>query len=208
MIGRVLGAEGVSNVGVGSGDGSLTVDSDSMPDHRNTLFHVVPVKGTTQFAQRRYNARTETNEFWEQLPPGAWYTPIYYSSTINDLDTFAMIMTLFRDLDRESLSYAQTNKPGDFLKQHIVTDGLGRVTLCNKHLLRQTLRKNGSRPRYLTRSWIRGLLRALFPKISTRRGGVGAANNSIATNTPKWAIDLLNEQHQSHDGRIDAILAT
>nr|WOJ45420.1 GrBNV_gp93-like protein [Apis mellifera nudivirus] len=164
--------------------------------HNNMYFHIVPVKGTTQFAQHRYNARTETNEFWELLPTGTWYTPIYYCSTINEFETFAMIMALFRDLDRESLSYSLNNKPSDFLKQHIITDGLGRLTLCNKHLLRQTVRKNGSKARYVTSTWIRGLLRALFPKLTTRSSGTSASN--ITTNTPKWAIDLLHEQHRNY----------
>jgi hypothetical protein len=159
----------------------------------NYMYHIVPVKETRIYAQTTYNARTETDEFWERLPNGEWYTPYAYSSLINDYDTFKLLVRLFKDLDDNNLVYSHYNNPSDFVKNHIITDGKRKITLCNKHLLKCVGRKksnklkaiNGDRRRgrYTSKPWIKGIVKSLFPKANT--------NKTIPTNVPSWAIDIL-----------------
>lgn len=148
------------------------------------MFHIVPVKETTIYAQKTFNARTENDEFWEALPPGEWYTPYAYSSQRNDLDTFKCVMQIFKGLDERNLIYRTYTSPSDFIKTHIISDGRNRVYLCNKHLLRCVKRK-GAQTKYTSNVWIRNVLKSMFPRAFRQK--------NIPTNIPVWALELLRE---------------
>lgn len=151
-----------------------------LDDH---LYHIVPVKETTIHAQKNYNSRTENDEFWEQLPPGNWYSTLNYTSLVNDYDVFAMVVKLLRDLDDRSLVYHQYNNPSDFVKRHIITDCRSTIALCNKHLLKQVKRKQ-KQVKYSSKAWVRNIVRSLFPKAAS-------LHKNIPTSTPSWALDIL-----------------
>lgn len=147
------------------------------------LYHIVPVKETTIHAQKNYNSRTENDEFWEQLPPGNWYSTLSYTTLINDYDVFGMVVKMLRDLDARSLVYHQYNNPSDFVKRHIITDCRSTIALCNKHLLKQVKRKQ-KQVKYSSKAWVRNIVRSLFPKAAS-------LHKNIPTSTPSWALDIL-----------------
>lgn len=152
-------------------------------DRDGRLYHIASVRETTEYAQRNFNVRTESDEFWERLPLGSWYSPLAYSSAANSPTVFRNVLQLFRDLDERGLAYASKDSPVDFVKRHILTDERSRVTLCNRHLLRRLQRRTTARRRYTTNNWVRGLLKALFPSVCDQR--------RMPTNVPSWAIEMM-----------------
>lgn len=154
----------------------------------DNFYHIVPVKETTIYAQKTYNTRTENDEFWEKLPNGNYFTPIAYSSLANDYEAFKMILSIFQDLDDNYLSFNQYNKPSDFVKLHILTDGRQKIALCNKHLLKCVINKKKKQIKYTHNNWIKNIIKSLFPKAATQK--------NIPTNTPSWALDILNNNRE------------
>ncbi|KAG8362532.1 GbNV_gp93-like [Fopius arisanus] len=148
-----------------------------------TLYHIVAVKETTSYAQKMYNTRTENDEFWEKLPDGMYFTPIAHSNLANDYEIFKMIVSIFHDLDSNFLSFNEFSSPSDFVHSHIITDGQKRLTLCNKHLLECVKRKQ-PQVKYTSPMWLKNVVKALFPKATDPK--------NIPTNTPPWALQILN----------------
>lgn len=145
-------------------------------------FHVIPIKNISVSAQS-YNARQVTDEFWEDFHNIPYFSPIAYASCISDYKIFSAVMTIFQKLDHNNMKYSSMNTAADFAKRHIITDGSSEVSLCNKHLIKAS--KRGLKPQYFyTRnSWIKAMLKLVFPKIDDTKDG-------IPTNTPHWAISL------------------
>lgn len=147
-------------------------------------FHVVPIKNISVTAQS-FNARKVTDEFWEDLGHVTYFSPIAYSSCINDYNIFNAVIGVFKQLDDNNMKYSSFNTPSDFVKKHIITDGSTKICLCNKHLIK-TISKKGTNPQtfYTRNIWIKSILKLVFPKIDATKEG-------IPTNTPQWAINLF-----------------
>lgn len=148
------------------------------------MFHIVPVKETTIYAQKTFNERTENDEFWEALPRGEWYTPYAYSNQRNEFSSFKCVMRIFEDLDSRNLIYTTYSSPSDFIKSHIITDGRDRVYLCNKHLL-QCVKRKSQQTKYTSNTWIKNVLKSMFPRAFRQK--------NIPTNIPVWALELLRD---------------
>lgn len=97
-----------------------------------------------------------------------------------------MILELFKTLDDHSLKFTSYNTPSDFIRRHIITDGIKQVSLCNKHLLKSGCKKKDGRNQsfYTKTQWIKCILKGLFPKIDS------PYKEGIPTNTPDWAIRI------------------
>lgn len=174
-----------------------------------TYYHIVPVKTISRDAQR-YNTQNISNEFWETFDSVVYVTPIAYASHINDYDFFRRIMIIFHMLDVSRLKYTSQNTVNDFIKRHMVCTATGsRISLCNKHLLKSagpatmtaaSMAAAALKPYslYTKPTWIRSLLKALFPRIEIVKDGVSPS-------IPVWAINMYfmprtNPNQDSGDG--------
>lgn len=147
-------------------------------------YHVIQVNDISAYSQIKYNARNVTDGFWESFGNIMFTSPIAYATCVYRLDIFKMILSVFRELDDNCLKFKAYNTPSDFIKRHIITDGINNIMLCNKHLIKQTSSKNNKPQRFYTRdSWVRMILMSLFPKTNNKKG--------LPTDTPQWVIDLL-----------------
>lgn len=108
-----------------------------------TMYHIITISKTSLVAQK-YNTKNEPDKFWEKLPNGKWLTALCYSSEARNYQVFCNVMKILVDLDINGLRYEKYNKPTDFIKSHLITDGEGNVALCNKHLLRQNRQTSSS----------------------------------------------------------------
>lgn len=149
---------------------------------KQRYYHVIPIKNISVAAQI-FNTRKVMDEFWEDLGHVTYFSPIAYASCINDHNIFNAVIGIFKQLDDNNIKYSSLNTPSDFVKKHIITDGITSVCLCNKHLIKSVSKKN---PQYFyTRNvWIKSILKLVFPKIDATKDG-------IPTNTPQWAINLF-----------------
>jgi len=155
-----------------------------MKYYNGSYYHVIPVKNISVLAQT-YNSQKIPDEFWEDLGPTPYMTAIYYSDCVANVDMFRIILELFRNLDDSFLKFSTSNTPSDFIKRHIITDGIKRITLCNKHLLKSCKTKSNRPQTFYTKDqWIKAILKGLFPKIDS------SDKSGIPTNTPDWAIKL------------------
>jgi len=154
-----------------------------MKYYNGNYYHVIPVKNISVLAQT-YNSQKIPDEFWEDLGKTPYMTPIYYSDCINDVEMFRIILELFKNLDDNSLKFSTLNTPSDFIKRHVITDGIKMITLCNKHLLKSCKKKDRVQVFYTKDPWIKCILKGLFPKIDSPE------KSGIPTNTPDWAIKL------------------
>lgn len=149
-------------------------------------YHSVPIK-TISVGAQQYNVRKKIGEFWEDLGSISYFTPIAYANCISNPKIFSNICFIFKQLDNDNLKYSTSNSASDFIKKHIITDGSVSICLCNKHLLTQSNKTKTSKPQqfYTRASWIKSILKLLFPKIDSTKDG-------IPTNTPHWAISVFN----------------
>lgn len=181
-------------------------------------YHIVSVKNISVLAQT-YNVKNNPDEFWEDFNNVPYFVPVAYSNCVNEKSNFVKIYNIFKSLDDNRHKYSYMNTPGDFVKKHIITDGRDNIKLCNKHLLRtspgssnnsqvgshtSTVSRTGVRsggigrnqkPQicYTKDSWLRLVIKSLFPKIES------CYKAGVTTNTPQWAIQLYaqtNKQQQ------------
>lgn len=171
----------------------------------DVYYHVVPVKTVSRDAQQ-YNMQNVPNEYWESLNTELFVSPVAYISHINDFNFFNRILIIFQLLDVHRLKYITRNTPAEFIKHHIVCTATGsRVTLCNKHLIKSAgvptsnsssaaskikSKLSSGVPKayslYTRSTWIRSLLKALFPQIESTKHGVSPT-------IPVWAINLYHK---------------
>lgn len=157
-----------------------------MKNFRGHFYHVKPIKDISAYSQANFNSQNVPEEFWEDFDQVLYVSPIAYASNAYKEEIFRSIMKIFYTLDSSYLKYATMNKPSDFVKKHLVTDGGRNIILCHKHLIRQCKRKDKKPQTYYTRnSWIRLILKSLFPKIE--------GSKTIPTNTPQWAMSYMNK---------------
>lgn len=160
-----------------------------MKKFNNKYYHVKPIKDISAYAQTNFNSQNIPDEFWEDFEETAYMTPIAYASNIYREDIFKLIIMIFYYLDNAYLKYNTQNTASDFIKRHLVTDGVDKVGLCHKHLIRQFKKKGEKKQCFYTRdNWIRLIVKALFPKID--------GSKTIPTNTPQWALYYLNKSDQ------------
>lgn len=167
------------------------------------MYHIISISKTSLAAQK-YNVKNEPDKFWERLPPGRWLGPVCYSSEAHDYEVFKRIFAILFELDANNLKYEKYNKPSDFVKLHLITDGEGNVALCNKHLIKQhrsivkpttvqplllvTDSGDNVRPRYSAPAHLVRLIKALFPQHTS---------NQISNSTPDWALNLVEKLSKS-----------
>nr|DBA13085.1 TPA: gp93-like protein [Oryctes rhinoceros nudivirus] len=160
---------------------SLKTEPEPGSQQQQRYFHVIPIKNISVTAQS-FNARKVADEFWEDFEHVLYVSPIAYASCINNYNVFNAVVSIFNQLDANNMKYSSLNTPADFVKKHIVTDGLTKICLCNKHLIKSAGKKI---QQFYTRNvWIKSILKLLFPKIDATKEG-------IPTNTPQWAINLF-----------------
>lgn len=159
----------------------------------DTYYHIVPVKTISRDAQQ-YNTKNIPNEYWEWFDTNLYVSPIAYTSHINSFLFFQRIMSIFQQLDMVRLKYSSQNSAADFVKRHLVCTPNGlRITLSNKNLLKSgssaasmlaAANGNGKPYSFYTRhTWIKSLLKALFPRIEI-------VKNGVAPSIPVWAINM------------------
>lgn len=159
-------------------------------------YHVVPVKEVSLYTQTRYNKSTDVgisnNEFWEAMPNTAtvYLTPVANCDLINDYNFVRKIFLKYAELDAESVVYTRYGSASDMVKRHVLTDCLGNVALCNKHLIRPVARK-GQQIKYTSATWERKTLKALFPK------AMSTTKNNIPTGTQAWVLEILKTATRS-----------
>lgn len=147
-------------------------------------YHVIPINDISAYCQRYYNSRNTTDGFWELFGNIMYTSPIAYATCVYRYDIFKLLIRIFQELDDKGLKYKSHNTPSDFVKRHIITDGIGNLILCNKHLIKNCRSKNNVKQKFYTRnSWIRMTLTSLFPKTNNKHG--------LPTDTPQWVIDIL-----------------
>lgn len=162
----------------------------SMAYVNGVQYHVVPVKEVSLYTQTRYNKSVDVgignNEFWEAMPNTAtvYMTPVANCDLINDYNFVRKIFLKFAELDAESVVYTRYGSASDMVKRHVLTDCVGNVALCNKHLIRPVARK-GQQIKYTSATWERQTLKALFPK------AMSTAKNNIPTGTQAWVLEIL-----------------
>lgn len=146
-------------------------------------FHVVTVKNISVSAQS-FNSQNIPDEFWENFDKVPYFSPVAYASCINNPEVFTKILRLFKNLDDNHLKYSSQNSPSDFVKRHILCDGVSSVILCNKYLLKKMNPNKSGDPQvfYTRKAWLRATLKILYP---TTKG--------IPTDTPSWALMLIHE---------------
>lgn len=150
------------------------------------MYHVIQISKTSKTAQK-FNVRNDSQRFWEKLPVGRkWITTVYNSTEKQHYIVFQQILSIFKILDNNNVIYEKYDKPLDFLRYHLLTDGECNIELCNKHLMRTRVVSKRKTPtlRYTAPSYIYKLLNEMFPK---------STSNLIANVTPQWALDKLFE---------------
>ena len=156
--------------------------SDNIKEFRECLNQTTftsPLQNNAPIDGSAFASASSTNTI--NTYPTIFITPIANCSSVYQYQTFVSILQICKVLDDESLIFSNYTKPSDFLKKHIITDGISKITLCNKHLLKKIYKKN-SKPKYLSHCWIKQLLKYLFPNINSGK--------NLPTNTPDWAIEL------------------
>lgn len=168
----------------------------SMAYVNGVQYHVIPVKEVSLYTQTRYNKSTDVgisnNEFWEAMPNTSttFMTPVANCDLINDYNFARKIFLKYSELDSESVVYTRYGSASDMVKRHVLTDCLGNIALCNKHLIRPVVRKE-PQIKYTSAKWERQTLKALFPK------AMSTAKNNIPTSTQTWVLDILKSSTRS-----------
>lgn len=150
--------------------------------NNDRIYHIVSVKRVTPFAQLNFNVRKENlNEFWEDFGSCMYMAPIALCDSYKNKETFLAMCKLFNYLDENKLKFTRDNDINDILTKHIVTDGDGRVALCNSHLLKYT--PVAAQCIYTRTVFIRNVIKALF--------GIQSVKN-IPISTPEWLIHFID----------------
>lgn len=149
-----------------------------MKFYNEKYYHVIPVKELDRYALS-FNARVASDEFWEPFNNIAYITPIAYSNWIEQELFMEQIFTLFEALDAHGVYYTCKNTPNDMIKQHLIVDCMGSVTLCNKHLLRKAKVK----PRYTSVTWKKKIIKSLFPKATNPK--------TMRADIPYWVTKYI-----------------
>jgi hypothetical protein len=178
------------DVGGGSGDdGSQTwachlhqKDSCFMKRTKNKIYHVIPIPSVTMAAQK-YNEDTKSANYTE-LCDVMPVTAVAYLSSISNISTFKAIYDILLHLDMNRMRYTEHNKPSDFVKRHIVSDGNNKLILCNKYLIKTIDPTKSYKVKYTRLAYIKLLLKAMFPKICASK------KTGVATNIPGWALKI------------------
>lgn len=160
--------------------------ADIINNHGN-YFHVIEVKIVDKSVSF-LNEKNVPNEFWENLGPTCFVTPIAYSNWINYESVINKIFDIFKKLDEERFYYSEYNTPNDFVKKHLIVDSVGQINLCNKHLMKQN---KHFKSRYNTNSWFKRIIKALYPNIVNKK-------NKISTDIPLWVTLKFNETNSKN----------
>lgn len=150
--------------------------------NENNQYHFIPVSSIDTFAAG-FNKTSKTNEFCELLEDGNYTTPISDSEWKKDKDFINECFSLLRYLDENGIIYIDRKSPVDFATKHIITDGKGRVHLCNRHLFKQCK----PQVRYSSDTFKRKLLCVLFPAINSTK-------KAIPSDTPPWIFSFINQK--------------
>lgn len=184
-------------------------------------YHIIPIKtgSCSKYAIDEYNrppprlrmvsnSSYGSNEFWEPLTSRSLDPPMICSfdkcSQRFDRNFISkMFKTIFNDLCIRNEHFFKYNTPLDMVHRHVLTDGYGNLSLCNRHLLvKHTRHASAVSPltiptafentaqltairrcyKYTLRTWERGILKALFPK----------TDNTVPLEVRSWVNQTLN----------------
>lgn len=166
----------------------------------NLQFHITNVSKIPIYAQKAFNwaerIRAPKNEFWELLSgniqKSIFVCSLGQCSSRTEMDFVRDAMKLLRQLDELNLVYAAYGTPEDMVFKHLITDGRGRLILCNKHLIKRPNQSvHRQKWKYTNAAWEKRFIKTLFPKITVRRKGVSNGSNQIPTDTRNWVLDIL-----------------
>jgi len=206
-------------------------------------YHIIPIKSgsCSKHAIDEYNRPPPqlrmisnnsygSNEFWEPLTQRSLDPPMICAfdkcSQRFDRNFISKIFkTIFHDLCIRNEHFFKYNTPIDMVHRHVLTDGYGHLSLCNRHLLvKHTRPTSAVSPltiptafdntsqlsaikrcyRYTLRTWERGILKALFPKIDNRvplevRSWVNQALNVDKPIATVQKSQYTNKQSEQND---------
>ncbi|CAI6373906.1 unnamed protein product [Macrosiphum euphorbiae] len=146
-------------------------------------YHVVEIKpvNRSKYAINEYNrppphlrkdlnSSYGNNDFWEPLTAFSMDPPMIcaFDKCSQKFDKNALVKifnTIFRGLHDRNEQFFKYNTPFDMVHKHILTDGFGNFTLCNRHLL---FKHSRPKLKYISKLWERGILKTLFPKPDNR----------------------------------------
>lgn len=176
------------------------------------LYHIVPVKKMSTFACY-YNCSAnipyaKNNEFWELIT--SKYDPPMMCAIdkCSDIQYEKFVFKLFKEifvtLDKFGIFYATNNTAYDLAHSHILTDGHGNFSLCNKHLLEEYTEKTSKKGRqstqpkihYTNDSFIRKFISTLHPKSSLEK-------NTFPLATKSWVDKCLKSCRMSERVRVE-----
>lgn len=159
-----------------------------------SFHHVVPIALIDNDINKLFNSRMSESEFSEKLCSSndrLHVTGLYYTNMLNKKDCFYGLLNILKSLDNLNVRYSdhtssKSNKVTSIqveslLKKHLITDGINRITLCNRHFLV----KNKSKFKYSSPEFIKMLLLTMFPKASNK-------NKNIPIDTPNWVIEYIS----------------
>lgn len=102
------------------------------------IYHIVDTRQIYKYGAR-FNVRTESKEFWEKFNKN-YIAPIMDSDRKTDFSYYVKLLDIFSQLDVLDITIMKDSKPQDFLKKHIITDGMGNLHLCNRHLMKRCIK--------------------------------------------------------------------
>lgn len=182
-------------------------------------YHVVPLSKNNfcRYGVDKYNSPPEflvsgqTQEFWEPIAPQTRPMVCAFDRCQTKYDRTIvqkMFSRIFHKLWADEEFFVKYKTADDMVHKHIITDGLGNLALCNKHLLNKRRpekpKSSGSTTqartsksalsisrrnnKYLMRSWEKKIYQSLYPNndehvpMGTRQW-VNKALKQIATKT-------------------------
>lgn len=196
-------------------------------------YHVVVVKpgACSQYALGEYNRpppdlRTinsvgaTANEFWEPLTEHTSEPPMVCSvDACTEKHDRVFVQNLFKNILLKLCSkneyFTKYNTAYDMVHRHAITNGFGKIVLCNKHLLNVNRQPTNRKPktiaaasvlsadvdvlaktererahakqyRYVLPTWERGILNALFPNIT-----------KVPLQTQNWLQQILKKRNRN-----------
>lgn len=180
------------------------------------IYHIIDVQMVYMYGAQ-FNARTESKEYWEKFTKN-YIAPIMNSDRRTDFSYYVKLLDIFSQLDALDITVINA-KAQDFLKKHIITDGLGNLYLCNRHLLKRCPKIESAdqvkatpvynedsvvrtrilaqatnkepQVKYMHPTFRKTILQLLFPTLLVRKA------STTTTQIPSWVYTELNSLSNS-----------
>lgn len=150
---------------------------------RSIYYHIIPVRKMDHIMACE-NKRNEEGKFSESFGEHNFDSPIAGTSFVRSKTFMESVFKLFDEMDEHKLTYKKNNSSDDFVNKHLIVDARGRLTLCNRHLIKKHNRKNAL---FSTPMWRRKVLKSLYP-------GYSHSRKEVPSDVPKWILNYaLND---------------